>query len=58
MKVLMNLPELLVPLVTLLRDPQMCTNEQVIAYGIKSIDVLTIVKSDELALVMFNAIIK
>lgn len=58
MKVLMKLSDLLVPVVTLLRDPKMCTNKQVIAYGIKSIDILTIVKSDELANLMFNAIVK
>lgn len=57
-KVLMKLPELLTPVVTLLKNPKMCTNKQVIAYGIKSIDVLTIVKSDELAQSMFDAIIK
>lgn len=57
-KVLMQLPELLTPVVTLLKNPKMCPNKQVIAYGIKSIDVLTIVKSDELAHIMFDAIIK
>lgn len=58
LKVLMKLPELLEPVVTLLRDPQMCTHKQVIAYGIESIDVLTVVKSDDLTHLMFNAIIK
>lgn len=58
MRVLMKLSELLAPVVTLLRDPKMCTHKQVIAYGIKSIDVLTLVKSDDLANLMFNAIVE
>lgn len=58
MKVLMNLTELFEPVVTLLRDPKMCSARQVLAYGLKSLDVLTIVKSDELTYLFFNAITK
>lgn len=56
MKVLMNLTELFEPVVTLLRDPKMCSSQQVLAYGLKSVDVLTLVKSDELIHLMFSAI--
>lgn len=56
MKILMKLTDLLEPVVTLLRDPKMCSAQQVIAYGLKSIDVLSLVKSDELTHLLFNAI--
>lgn len=54
----MNLTELFEPVVTLLRDPKMCSAQQILAYGLKSLDVLTIVKSDELTYLFFNAITK
>lgn len=57
-KLLMNLSELLKPAVTLLRDPKMCSYEKVLSNGLKSIDVLTLIKSDELIYLFFNAIAK
>lgn len=57
-KLLMNLSELLKPVVTLLRDPKMCSYEKVLSNGLRSIHVLTLIKSDELIQLFFNAITK
>lgn len=56
MKILMNLTELLEPVVTLLKDPKMCTYEMVLSYGIKSLEVLTLTKSNDLTQLFFKAI--
>lgn len=58
MKVLMNLSELLEPVVTLLKDPKMCSDKRVLSNGLKSIDVLALVKSEKLIQLLFNAIAK
>ncbi|XP_055312030.1 uncharacterized protein LOC129574273 isoform X2 [Sitodiplosis mosellana] len=55
-KILMNLTELLQPIVTLLKDPKMCTYEKVLSHGIKSLDVLTVTKSNDLTHLLFKAI--
>lgn len=55
-KLLLNLTEQLEPVVTLLRDPKMCSYEKVLSYSLKSINVLSLVKSEDLTQLIFRAI--
>ncbi|XP_031630428.1 uncharacterized protein LOC116345312 [Contarinia nasturtii] len=55
-KLLLNLTEMLEPVVTLLRDPHTCKHEKILSYGLKSMDVLTLVESEDLTRLLFNAI--
>lgn len=52
----MNITKSLEPVVMLLRNPKMFNHEQVLCHALKSIDVLTLVNSDQLTQLIFRAI--
>lgn len=58
LKVLCGVSEKLHPVVHLLRSPSLHSHETILANGLKAISVLTLVKSDELTYLLFNAITK
>lgn len=54
----MKLTESLEPIVMLLQNPKMFTNEQILSHSLKSLDVLTLINSDQLTQLIFRAIAK
>lgn len=57
-KLLMTLPDILRPVVQLLKDPDMHSDEMIIKNAVQAMDTIEIVKSDELIRLIFGAISK
>lgn len=53
-----DLPKMLEPVVQLLKEPNVCSDEMIVELSIKAIDTLEFVQSGELICFIFNAIAK
>lgn len=56
--ILLNLDEILKPIIPLLKDPHICSDEFILKNSSQSIDILPLIKSDGLTTLIFNAISK
>lgn len=57
-RVLLNLDKMIKPMIPLLKDPHICTDEFILKNSSQSIDILPLIKSDGLTALIFNAISK
>lgn len=57
-KVLLNLNKMIQPIIPLLKDPHICSDELILKNSSQSIDILPLIKSDGLTALIFNAISK
>lgn len=57
-KVLLNLDKIIKPVIPLLKDPHICSDELILKNSLQSIDILPLIKSDGLTALIFNAISK
>lgn len=58
MKLLLNIPKSFRAAIKLLKEPKKCTEELYVSEGLETIDVLSLLQSDELVKNIFNAISK
>lgn len=55
-KMLINFSHTLKPVVSLLKDPKMCSPEMILELGLKSVGVLRLINSNDLTRLLFDAI--